>query len=79
MNEEEAIKFFEDYYSKLESKKWQWCKNRVRRTQFPTHPADKFLDQDDNVESVVEGEFILDEKNSRQFYKDLDQNIGRYP
>jgi hypothetical protein len=28
---------------------------------------------------MVEGAFILDEKNSRQFYKDIEMNIGRYP
>ena len=40
LNEEEAIKFFEDHYKKLEAYRFRWCKRKVKPAKPSGHPID---------------------------------------
>jgi hypothetical protein len=45
LNEEEAIKFFEDHYKKLEAYRFRWCKRKVKPPKPSDNPIDQLLER----------------------------------
>jgi hypothetical protein len=75
--EEDAIKFFEEYYEKIKAKRVKLNRYRPRKPET-RDKYDVLLDNAD-PESLMGEEWILDEENARKYFKNLDENTTRYP
>jgi hypothetical protein len=74
-SEEDAIKYFEEYYEQIKAKR---LKLNVYRPRKPASEQDNELDYKP-VESLVNDDWILDKDNAQRFFKDMDLNLTRYP
>jgi len=76
--EEDAIKYFEEYYEKIKAKRLKLNRFRVRKPDT-RDKYDKIFDEDKEIRSKVGDEWVLDTDTAKRFYKDLDNNLCRYP
>ena len=79
-SEEDAIKYFEEYYKQIKAKRVKLNKYRPRIPDTRDEQDIQILEDAHEVESLLAGEeWVLDEKTARKYYKDLDNGFSRYP
>lgn len=79
-SEEDAIKYFEEYYKQIKAKRVKLNKYRPRIPDTRDEQDIQILEDAHEVESLIAGEeWVLDEKTARKYYKDLDNSFSRYP